>query len=51
MKDTIHIIKVVADTDEELAKFINELKGTVIQCENTRPNNKFNREFVIYYSK
>ena len=48
---TIHIIKVVAETDEDLAKFLNELKGTVIQCENSLPGNRFNREFVVYYSK
>ena len=50
MAKKLYIIVVVAETDEILAKILNDIDGDVIQVENTRPQYKNNREFRVIYT-
>jgi hypothetical protein len=47
----IYIKKVIAETDKDLEKELSNIEGRIIQCQNTMPGNRRNREFEVIWHK
>ena len=51
MAKVFKILKVLAETDEDLEEILTNLDKTVVQVDSTMPHNRRNREFKIIYEE